>query len=88
MGVIVRLAVADDCSAIQQLIAQLGYTATEVAVRTRLRHVEESGQQALVAERDGKVIGCLTTSTMVVLHRPAPVGRSTARAHSRSRCPS
>ena len=75
MGLIVRLPVADDCSAIRQLIEQLGYAATEVEVRTRLRLVEESGQHALVAERDGKVIGCLTTSTMVVLHRPAPVGR-------------
>jgi predicted N-acetyltransferase YhbS len=29
----------------------------------------------LVAERDGDVIGCLSTSVMRVLHRPAPVGR-------------
>ena len=29
----------------------------------------------LVAELDGAVVGCLTTSVMRVLHRPAPVGR-------------
>ena len=29
----------------------------------------------LVAELDGMVVGCLTTSVMRVLHRPAPVGR-------------
>jgi predicted N-acetyltransferase YhbS len=29
----------------------------------------------LVAELDGAVIGCLSTSVMRVLHRPAPVGR-------------
>ena len=29
----------------------------------------------LVAEIGGRVVGCLSTSTMIVLHRPAPVGR-------------
>jgi len=29
----------------------------------------------LVAELDGAVIGCLSTSLTLVLHRPAPVGR-------------
>ena len=29
----------------------------------------------LVAELEGAVVGCLTTSVMRVLHRPAPVGR-------------
>lgn len=28
-----------------------------------------------VAELDGEVVGCLSTSVMRVLHRPAPVGR-------------
>ena len=38
----------------------------------RLRLMEEA---VLVAESDGEVIGCLSTSVMHVLHRPAPVGR-------------
>jgi GNAT superfamily N-acetyltransferase len=33
------------------------------------------GRAVLVAERDGAVVGCLSTSVMRVLHRPAPVGR-------------
>ena len=33
------------------------------------------GRVVLVAELDGGVIGCLSTSVMRVLHRPAPVGR-------------
>ena len=33
------------------------------------------GRAVLVAEHDGTVVGCLSTSVMRVLHRPAPVGR-------------
>jgi GNAT superfamily N-acetyltransferase len=33
------------------------------------------GRVVLIAEIDGKVAGCLSTSIMRVLHRPAPVGR-------------
>ena len=33
------------------------------------------GRVVLVAELDGAVAGCLSTSVMRVLHRPAPVGR-------------
>ena len=33
------------------------------------------GRVVLVAELGGAVIGCLSTSVMRVLHRPAPVGR-------------
>ena len=37
--------------------------------------MDAEGFTVLVAERDGVVAGCLSTSTMRVLHRPAPVGR-------------
>jgi GNAT superfamily N-acetyltransferase len=37
--------------------------------------MEGEGRVVLVAELDGAVIGCLSTSIMRVLHRPAPVGR-------------
>lgn len=33
------------------------------------------GRGVLLAELDGVVVGCLSTSVMRVLHRPAPVGR-------------
>jgi GNAT superfamily N-acetyltransferase len=58
-----------------RLIGQLGYTITaqEAAERLALMHAE--GRTVLVAEVDGAVVGCLSTSVMRVLHRPAPVGR-------------
>ena len=37
--------------------------------------METEGRVVLVAELDGVVVGCLSTSVMRVLHRPAPVGR-------------
>ncbi|KRA80445.1 GNAT family N-acetyltransferase [Altererythrobacter sp. Root672] len=37
--------------------------------------MEAEGRVVLVAELGGAVVGCLTTSVMRVLHRPAPVGR-------------
>lgn len=60
---------------LSRLIGQLGYQATEVEVIQRLLLLEAEGRLVLVAEVDGEVVGCLTTSVMRVLHRPAPVGR-------------
>ena len=37
--------------------------------------MEAEDRVVLVAELDGAVVGCLTTSVMRVLHRPALVGR-------------
>ena len=37
--------------------------------------MDAEGRVVLVAELDGAVVGCLSTSVMRVLHRPAPVGR-------------
>jgi GNAT superfamily N-acetyltransferase len=48
-------------------------TAGEAAERLGLMQAE--GRVVLVAELDGAVVGCLSTSVMRVLHRPAPVGR-------------
>jgi GNAT superfamily N-acetyltransferase len=47
-------------------------TVAEVAQRQPLLG---PGEHALIAELGERVAGCLTTSTMRVLHRPAPVGR-------------
>ena len=41
----------------------------------RLAAMEAEGRAVLVAVIDGVVVGCLSTSVMRVLHRPAPVGR-------------
>jgi predicted N-acetyltransferase YhbS len=37
--------------------------------------MQAEGRAVLVAELDGAVVGCLSTSAMRVLHRLAPVGR-------------
>ena len=37
--------------------------------------MQAEGREVLVAELGSTVVGCLSTSVMRVLHRPAPVGR-------------
>lgn len=71
----VRSAEARDSAAIAALIGQLGYEATPGEVSARLEALASEGRAVLVAELDGEVVGCLSTSVMRVLHRPAPVGR-------------
>jgi len=44
-------------------------------VAERLAAMAAEGRAVLVAELGGAVVGCLSTSVMRVLHRPAPVGR-------------
>ena len=73
--VAIREAVAADAVEIAALIGHLGYAVSAEEVAERLHLIEMSGQAVLVAELDGRAIGCLSTSTMAVLHRPAPVGR-------------
>lgn len=75
MSPLVRAAAPADAEAIAAMIAELGYAVTAEQVAARLGAIEEAGQSVLVAEIDGRVVGCLSTSTMIVLHRPAPVGR-------------
>ena len=41
----------------------------------RLATMEADGRTVFVAEVEGRAAGCLSTSIMRVLHRPAPVGR-------------
>ena len=71
---VLRDARPKDAEAIAALIAGLGYEAGPAEVRRRLAALAKAGQQAIVAEK-GEVVGALTTSTMIVLHRPKPVGR-------------
>ena len=72
---LIRRARPSDAPALSRLIAQLGYEADESDVSERLAAMEAEGRAVLAAELDARVIGCLTTSVMRVLHRPAPVGR-------------
>lgn len=71
----VRSAAAGDSPALERLIGQLGYQVTAAEVAARLAAMEQQGGLVLVAELGGEVVGCLSTSVMIVLHRPAPVGR-------------
>jgi ribosomal protein S18 acetylase RimI-like enzyme len=71
----VRNATANDSDVIATLIDRLGYSASPADVAARMAAIESAGNCVLVAEMDGQVIGCLSTSTMQVLHRPAAVGR-------------
>jgi ribosomal protein S18 acetylase RimI-like enzyme len=72
---LIRPAEGRDSVALSALIAQLGYDAAPVDVAERLATMASEGRLVLVTEIDGAVIGCLSTSVMRVLHRPAPVGR-------------
>lgn len=71
----IRPATMDDAAALEVLIRQLGYDENAVDIAVRLAEMERAGLVALVAELDGRVVGCLATSIMRVLHRPKPVGR-------------
>jgi predicted N-acetyltransferase YhbS len=71
----IRSAVPGDCAALVRLIDQLDYQAGEAEIAERLGLIEADGRQVLVAELEGRVVGCLSTSMMRVLHRPKPVGR-------------
>jgi len=72
---LIRAAEARDSAALAGLIEQLGYSASAAEVAARLKLMQAEGRAVLVAELDGEVVACLTTSVMQVLHRPAPVGR-------------
>ena len=71
----IRQATLADASALEGLIRQLGYDENAADIAARLAALEHAGLVALVAELDGRVVGCLATSIMHVLHRPRPVGR-------------
>ena len=58
-----------------RLIGELGYAIEAAEAVERLAAMAAEGRAVLVAELDGAVVGCLSTSVMSVLHRPAPVGR-------------
>ena len=72
---LIRAAEARDSAALAGLIEQLGYTATAAEVARRLDVMRAEARAVMVAELDGEVVACLSTSIMRVLHRPAPVGR-------------
>ena len=73
--VTIREARGEDSATLATLIAQLDYAVTASEVAERLGLMAADGRTVLVAEFASEVVGCLSTSVMRVLHRPAPVGR-------------
>ena len=71
---VIRVGRPKDIESLVSLIVALGYAVTAADLRQRLASLKKSGHYALVADRAG-VIGLLTTSITLVLHRPRPVGR-------------
>ena len=74
MSYVVREARLEDAAGLAQLILELGYDVSEADVAARLPQLFGLGLPPLVAEAD-ELIGCLTMSMTMVLHRPRPVGR-------------
>ena len=73
--VTIREAGAGDSMQIERLLAELGFPVPVDELITRLDMMANTGNRVFVAEHLGRVGGCLTTSRMEVIHRPAPVGR-------------
>lgn len=72
---LIRVAEPDDAASIARLFCELGHPASEEEVAARLGRFIQLGQEALVAEAEGEVVGVTALSVMHALHRPAPVGR-------------
>jgi GNAT superfamily N-acetyltransferase len=75
---IIRFAVTDDAEAIAGLFVELGHPVGTEEMAARLARFEQLGEEALVAQVDGEVVGVCVLHATPVLHRPAPVGRLTA----------
>jgi GNAT superfamily N-acetyltransferase len=71
---VIRDARPKDVETLAALMVELGYDVTPAQVRKRFPAFGKPGYAVLVADQGG-VIGVLTTSLTLVLHRPRPVGR-------------
>jgi GNAT superfamily N-acetyltransferase len=76
---VIRPAQQDDAQEIARLLTLLGHATTAAEVQARWPQWSALGNECLVAQRaDGSLGGIVTLHTMLVLHRPLPVGRITA----------
>lgn len=75
---LLRLARIDDAEVLGRLLTELGHPASTADIEHRWSAWREVGNEALLAEVDGVVVGVLTMAKMFVLHRPRPVGRLSA----------
>lgn len=74
-SVTIRLAELPDAEAMAALFCQLGHPATGDEVAARLEVFAQHGEEALVAEIGGRVVGVTALSMMRVLHKPIAIGR-------------
>ena len=74
-----RIATIDDSIQIAALLTSLGHDTSNNQVRSNWRAFTASGNLAYVAATlSDQLVGVITIHTMIVLHRPKPVGRVTA----------
>lgn len=74
----VRPARPDDASAIEVLLAQLGYHMPADDLRERLAALASSRNDAtLIAVKDGPAIGLIALHWSTMLHQPGPTARIT-----------
>lgn len=78
--VAIRRARRSDAAELARLLTPLGYPLTGGDVDAVWEAWEAEGDFALVAEEADGLIGVITLHSMVVLHRPRPVGRITSLA--------
>jgi N-acetylglutamate synthase-like GNAT family acetyltransferase len=71
----VRAATAGDVDAIARLLAQLGYPATPDRVAPRLERLRAAGDELLVAEVQGTVVGLANLHVSPSLEYDAPAGK-------------
>ncbi|MFZ6799195.1 GNAT family N-acetyltransferase [Undibacterium sp. Di24W] len=75
----IRPATEEDSQELARLFTELGHPTTSAQILTHWPAWSHYGSQALVAAHvDGQLLGVITLHSMIVLHRPKPVGRVSA----------
>lgn len=75
----IRPAREEDSQELARLFVELGHPITSAQILTQWPAWSQYGSQALVAAQlDGQLLGVITLHSMIVLHRPKPVGRVSA----------
>jgi GNAT superfamily N-acetyltransferase len=64
----IREARPEDAPALAELLEELGYPASTVALRTRLRAFPGAGSFVLIAEDGGRVLGLASATVLPLLH--------------------
>ncbi len=76
---VIRSATQDDSQELARLFTELGHPTTSTQILTHWPAWSQYGSQALVAAQDdGQLLGVLALHSMIVLHRPKPIGRVSA----------